>query len=280
MSLLPSVPLTPPATRSRKENVRPSPSSPCGSPRTSPNRRGIATPISPFRPSSRVNFAPHKNSHYPHSPKEPPRCLPSSRLWGRPSRSILKRPSLTNLMPPAENQLRQVTPEPDGVDALTQESYTVSPLKVIVTSVVDDSLRLRDVTEAWTLLFARLRARFPSELTVVPALNPLKANISALLEAIHRDVKRALVDPLQNRRVMEQGVNSTDPAEPKKRGGMTEFEVTFARDLFMLSNAALRFLSLICWVPQLYECLNGAISPPFVRHIVSILYFQTNSSKV
>ena len=263
MSLLPSVPLTPPATRSRKENLRPPSPLLGGSPRASPNlRRGITTPISPFRPSSRVNFAPHKDSHYPHSPKEPPRRLPSSRLWGRPTRSILKPPSLTNLMPPTENQSRQVTPEPDGVDALTQESYIVSPLKVIVTSVVDESLRLRDVTEAWTLLFSRLRARFPSELPGVPALAPLKANICTLLEAIHRDVKRALVDPLQNRRALEEGINGLDPTEPKKRGGMTEFEVTLARDLFMLSNAALRFLSLIFWVPQLYGCLSGMIGSP------------------
>jgi hypothetical protein len=167
-------------------------------------------------------------------------------------------------MTPAEEHQRQWTPEPEGADALTQEHFLTSPLKVIVTSVTDQTLSLRDVTEAWTLLFARLRVRFPSELPVVPALVPLKTNLDAVLKAACRDVERALVDPQQNKPQPQHDL-SQDATRPRKRDGMTEFEVTFARDLFMLSNAALRFVSLICWVPQLYECVSGIviyISPP------------------
>jgi hypothetical protein len=89
-----NAPLTPPASRSRKENVNPSPSSSCAS----------RPCLAPFRPAPRraVLFSTNKNSLFPHTPPGPPRRLPSSAHISIPTRSILKRPSL--LLPAASIQ--------------------------------------------------------------------------------------------------------------------------------------------------------------------------------
>lgn len=278
-----NAPLTPPASRSRKENVNPSPSTasrPC---------------LSPFRPAPRraVLFS-TKNSHHPHSPSGPPRRIPSSSLIARPSRSILKRPS--GLLPPAsitsahhpssdstasevmptERSPRHTTPEPED-DPLRHETLVVSPLKVLVASLdntPDTSITLKDIIEAWSVVFMRLRSRFPSDVEEPDALRPFQANVEPLLLALERDIRRALVNPVSRNSntpessdfgdsdsVFSQGSDAETPKPLKPaRGGLTEFEVTYARDLYMVCSAALKVVSLIFWVPQLYSLIEGTLS--------------------
>ena len=152
-----------------------------------------------------------------------------------------------------EHQERHSTPEPQD-DPLSHESYVVSPLDVIVASLDEMPLTLHDLTEAWTVAFSRLRSRFPCDTDEPIALRPFKANMDSILRALDRDVRRALVNPIT--RTKSNGIESDDDKSPK-RGGLTEYEVTYARDLFMLSSASLRFLSLIFWVPQLYSLIPG-----------------------
>lgn len=155
--------------------------------------------------------------------------------------------------PEPEPEIRHATPEPED-DPLTHESYIVSPLKVIVASLDTMPLTLRDLTEAWTVLFSRLRSRFPSDIEEIVALKPFMENLDPVLRALERDVGRALVNPIT--KTMSDDHTFGGKQGPK-RGGLTEFEVTYARDLFMLSSASLRFLSLLFWVPQLYKLISG-----------------------
>jgi hypothetical protein len=277
-----NAPLTPPASRSRKENVNPSPSSPIAS----------RPCVSPFRPAPRraVLFS-TKNSHFGHTPPGPPRRLPSSAHISIPIRSILKRPSL--LLPaasihssasdsssdsmdqaaPTERLPRHTTPEPED-NPLQHKTLLVSPLRVLLASLdpaPDVTVTLKDIIEAWTVIFMRLRSRFPNDMDEPEALKPFQSNLEPILTALERDIRRALVNPVQKTAIVASSSDEDGDAKstleedddtslkPVKsiRGGLTEFEVTYARDLYMVCSAALKVVSLVFWVPQLYSMIEG-----------------------
>lgn len=175
-----------------------------------------------------------------------------------------------------ERSPRHTTPEPED-DPLRHETLVVSPLKVLVASLdntPDTSITLKDIIEAWSVIFMRLRSRFPSDVEEPDALRPFQANIEPLLLALERDIRRALVNPVSknsntpdssdygdNDSVFTESSDMDTPKPPKPaRGGLTEFEVTYARDLYMVCSAALKVVSLIFWVPQLYSLIEGMSS--------------------
>lgn len=139
------------------------------------------------------------------------------------------------------------------------------------------SSTLKDILEAWTTLFGRLRTRFPSEVEDPEALRPIRDNLPKFLDALERDMRRAFVNPVTGESSQTSSPSTSDDessassvaadhigpvAPPKvKRGGLTEFEVTYARDLFMVCSAALKVVSLIFWVPQLWGMIEGQYSP-------------------
>lgn len=116
----------------------------------------------------------------------------------------------------------------------------------------------------------RLRSRFPNDVDEPEALKPFQNNLEPVLMALERDIRRALVNPVQRTAVLapcdEHGrvkiildEDDDSPLQPAKpiRGGLTEFEVTYARDLYMVCSAALKVVSLVFWVPQLYGMIEG-----------------------
>lgn len=182
---------------------------------------------------------------------------------------------------PLERVPRHTTPEPE-TDPLRCDTLIVSPLKVLVASLEiqttptpETNITLKDIIEAWTVIFARLRSRFPSDVEDPEALRPFQANLEAILTVLERDIRRALVDPVAKLPSTPAGSDGDDitptqsddsdewvdedPSPPVKpaRGGLNEFEVVYARDLYMICSAALKVVSLIFWVPQLYGMIAG-----------------------
>ena len=170
---------------------------------------------------------------------------------------------------PTERLPRHTTPEPED-DPLRHRTLLVSPLRVLIASLDPApgvTITLKDLIEAWTVIFMRLRSRFPSDVEEPEALQPFQSNLEPVLLALERDIRRALVDPVQRTAPSSDEESETKstleeeniPTKREKptRGGLTEFEVTYARDLYMVCSAALKVVSLVFWVPQLYGVIEG-----------------------
>jgi hypothetical protein len=250
---------TPPPTTSKTKEQTLTP------PSTSSKNKENEVPDESFTHSEAkkaVEFAQHDQLHPIHSTSPlRPRTIPASRHVSRPIKSILK--PFGPQAPMAENG-KETTPEPEN--PLDHPEFIQSPMTVILASLgADSSLNLRDIIEAWTALFNRLRPRFPVDERPepIPALQPIVDHVPEFLTALTRDLSRALHNPVAKSDSILPLSNSVpsdpsvDSSPPPKKGGYTEYEVTYARDLFLLSQAALRCLSLVFWVPQIYSLFSG-----------------------
>ena len=178
------------------------------------------------------------------------RDLPASIEQAKPAKSILKRPSIPNfldLVP--EPKPREMTPEP--ANPMQHSQFLRSPLNTLTASLdtSEGSLSMHDLTEAYSVLSARIRTHLPDITSSdLPALEPLKLSCDRLTRALERDIARALVDPteasVKQTRTPLQTPRRQVLGTPKKIG-FTEHQVKYARDLCALSHAALRFASTI-----------------------------------
>ena len=196
---------------------------------------------------------------------------------------------------PSERLPRHTTPEPED-DPLRHNTLLVSPLRVLIASLdpaSDVTITLKDLIEAWTVIFMRLRSRFPSDIDEPEALQLFQNNLEPILMALERDIQRALVDPVQKTAVgtpssdedsdskstLEEGNDVSLKRAKSTRGGLTEFEVTYARDLYMVCSAALKVVSLVFWVPQLYSVIEGEYSvkmPSLLLQLLNIITLGRN----
>ncbi len=191
-----------------------------------------------------------------------------------PVRSILKQtsyPILPLLFP--ENE-RQVTPEPG--DPLSDLHYLDRP----VNKILAHRSTLLDLIEAYSVLTARLRAAVQETTDSNcswPLFQPIQKRRLAFVDSVIRDLGRALVDPMEG----DDQLGCLDPEPPsvlpspeksprKRRCGMDEEQVKYARDLATVSHAVIKFLGLVFTLPAVYALFDGSLSQ-FHLHFLSVL---------
>ncbi|TFK39036.1 hypothetical protein BDQ12DRAFT_88060 [Crucibulum laeve] len=224
-------------------------------------------------PSSRVVWSPHNQYHSLGSPLKPPAASASKEP---PIKSILKKRDHVLLPLPEENQ-REETPEPS--DPLVNLNYLEYPVSKII--ALDASLR--DLIEGYSVLAARIRSCVSGVTDADaswPLFQPLRKNSTVFVNAVVRDLGRALVDPLEGI-AEEEGVAKFSLPSPKsspkkKKRGMSAEQVKYARDLCTTTHSVLKFLSAMLSFPavfnifeddQLGEVLTAILSIPIAENL-------------
>jgi hypothetical protein len=240
------------------------------------------TPCTPSKTKSRIPRIVWSQENLHHAYTLQIRQLPSSSLVKGPLKSILKKPSLplASLMPP-EQPAREITPEP--ADPLHHPLYLNSPVSTLVTSLrpgMDSKITLTDLTEAYSVLSARLKTKTHVMLDMcgpIPALEPMREHNIDLVKAFHRDIGRAFVDPQSSPPSSNDSPWSTPTSigSVKKRG-FTDEEVKHARDLCNLTHAAMRCFSNISVVPVLTSVFTGTWAVITVS--LGLMPFKTSNS--
>jgi hypothetical protein len=208
--------------------------------------------------SSRVIWS-QKNSYHSLAASSSPSSLVSTSRKHPPAKSILKPHVQTSifLFPfTAEPDPREITPEP--ADPLADLNYLVYPVSQIVKQ---SDVSSRELIEAYNILAARLRASVTgkSDLDASwPLFQPLRNNRKAFVNALVRDLGKALMDPALNEAENPPRVSLPSPkTTPKKKGGMTEEQVKRARDLSTTSHSVIRLLALLFTLPALKTIFYG-----------------------
>lgn len=197
---------------------------------------------------------------------------PKLKPFGQPTRSILK---LSAPLSPEPTKLpRQNTPLPE--DALDNSTFLEYPVSVIINA----TSTLQQLIEAYNLLLARIKSSLPIgfgngvEESNKPLFYPIKQQSQEFTEAIVRDLGRVLVDP---RSCLGQSetprVCSTPPKAPPglpsprntptkspKKGGLTEEQVKYGRDVCLVTQTTLKFLGSVFALPAIYEVFSGTSS--------------------
>ena len=179
----------------------------------------------------------------------------------RPVRSILKQtsyPLLFGLFPEAE---RQVTPEP--IQPLSDLHYLDGP----VNKILSECSTLPDLIEAYSVLTARLRAAVQESTDSNcswPLFQPLRKYRTGFVDAVVRDLGRALIDPMEGCDIVrcsspepQSSLPSPEKSPRKKRCGMNEEQVKYARDLATVSHAVIKFIALAFTLPAVYGLFDG-----------------------
>jgi hypothetical protein len=232
--------LTPPHTRPNKENRR------------------VARPKTVHVAWSQVN-----EYHAVTSPACT-RKLATSAFKELPRRSILKQtsyPILPLLFP--ENE-REITPEPSS--PLSDLHYLDSP----VNKILAQSSTLPDLIEAYSVLTARLRAAVNESTDSDcswPLFQPLRKRRVEFVDAVVRDLGRALIDPMEGSDQLGCPVPeppsllpSPEKSPRKRRCGMSEEQAKDARDLATVSHATIKFLGLVFTLPAVYHLFDGSFT--------------------
>lgn len=206
------------------------------------------------KPFGRVEWSPH-NQYHPFSSPSKLHDIRSA-LVEPPTKSILKRTSLFQSQLPTvvETNLREVTPEPDAPQSDTK--YLDSP----VATIINPSSTLQALTEAYSVLGARLRAcicESDHPNSSWPLLSPLKEHHVRLMECMTRDVGRALVNPVEGEEELEAKVALPSPANSPTKKGMTAAQVKHARDLCSITHSVLKLLAFVFTQPAIYEIFSG-----------------------
>ncbi|PCH40208.1 hypothetical protein WOLCODRAFT_136726 [Wolfiporia cocos MD-104 SS10] len=215
-----------------------------------------------FSTGSRVVWS--EENQYHTLTLSPPRRLSveASASKRPPARSILKKIERAVLPLDFEEETKETTPEPP--DPLADLAYLENP----VSRVIAPDATLRDLIEAYSVLAARIRACVPGNTDVDcswPLFQPLRKNSDAFVDAVTRDLGRVLIDPVEAipsdnaaAQPLEERFNGLpSPKEsPKKKRGMSEEQVKFARDLSTASSTVMRFLSLMFTLPAVYQIFS------------------------
>ncbi|KAF8177829.1 hypothetical protein BJ912DRAFT_930200 [Pholiota molesta] len=172
------------------------------------------------------------------------------------SKSILKvSPTNTLLQLPPAAPARETTPEPS------------TPLWTSTTSIAQCSRSCE-----WSgrrgrsgTAYSRLRACVTESTDADaswPIFQPLRKNAQAFADAVVRDVKRALVDPLSRHSKTEEenalklpiyALPSPASSPLKKKGGLSEEQVKYARDLSTTCLSVIKLLGVVLSIPAVYR---------------------------
>lgn len=170
-----------------------------------------------------------------------------------PVKSILKKTTY-KMLSCMEEAFRETTPEPS--DPLTDLHYLANPVERITAA---DAV-LRDLIEAYSVLAARLRACVSGNTDADaswPLFQPLRKYRDALVQAMCRDLGRALETPVSKEH--EEGKMRALPSPEKspKKKGMSAEAVKYARDLCTTSHSVLKLLSTVFTLPAIFGIFEG-----------------------
>lgn len=171
-----------------------------------------------------------------------------------PVKSILKK-TVYDVPPFAEDALRETTPEPS--DPLTDLHYLDSP----VARILALNAPLRDLIESYSILAARLRVCVSGNTDVDaswPLFQPLRQHRDTLVQAMCRDLGRALESPPSEQREEEKGGCLPSPEKSPKKKGMSAEAVKYARDLCTTCHSVLKLLSAVFTLPAVFGIFEGA----------------------
>lgn len=250
---------TPPGTSHREEKE---------------NRSSFSDALS--ESNSRVSWSDQNEYHTVISSVLPPKLTVGfSGLKRPPTKSILKK-STVPLLPSIQENQREDTPEPD--DPLVDLHYLEGPVSRIIAT---DAL-LHDLIEAYSILAARIRACIGGSTegdSSWPFFQPLRKHRDKFVDAVVRDLGRALEDPLKivvvesepepevehelapeehDRTYNMKGLPSPKESPKKKKRGMSDVQVKHARDLSTTCQAVLKLLGTISVLPSTYQVFSGA----------------------
>lgn len=201
-----------------------------------------------------------------HCLSTPPKDAPgSSKHRPHAKKSILKKScqnSLSLAIPLVKQ--RDVTPEPN--DILLDLHYLDYPVSQIL-SEHSDSNNLGQLIEGYNVLAARLRAGVSNATDADaswPLFQPLRKNTQAFVNAIVRDLGCAFIDPLAPFNAKKDEVPPLKVALPsplkspsKKKGGMTEEQAKYARDLCTTAHSVIKLLSFMLSVSAVFNIFQG-----------------------
>lgn len=235
-----------------------------------------------------IEWAKHASVHTftPDSGSKDANIPSSSRIL--PRKSILKPPR--PLLPIPFLKQRDITPMPQ--DALSNANYLVWPVSIIA----NGSSSLRELTEAYSVLTARIREAVPVEFFQTqddkkhPLFQPLRQNSKVLAACIVRDLGRVFEDPLslpttssvtaRAKSVINSGLPSPRESPSPKKGGMTEEQVMCARDLSTTTIAVSRFLALALSTSNIYSVFSGTFFSALVTTFMSKSTADTSLSEI
>ena len=200
-----------------------------------------------------------------HCLSTPPKDAPgSSKHRPDAKKSILKKSSQNSpslAIPPVKQ--RDVTPEPN--DALLDLHYLEYPVSQILGELPDNK-NLGQLIEGYNVLAARLRAGVSNTTDADaswPLFQPLRKNAQAFVNAIVRDLGCAFIDPLAPFHTKEDEVSlkitlpSPKKSPSKKKGGMTEEQAKYARDLCTTAHSVIKLLSFMLSVSAVFNVFQG-----------------------
>ncbi|KAE9405678.1 hypothetical protein BT96DRAFT_988192 [Gymnopus androsaceus JB14] len=133
--------------------------------------------------------------------------------------------------------------------------YLLSPLETLDESLSDqdeERIDLHDLAEAYNVLATRI-ARIMTKGVESAAIPLLAERSSILVPALRRDLMRVMINPCL----------SSDDMDPD--------QVQYASDLALLGQQALRVISDLFTLPELYKTIPGA------HHVLSIYLLFSNS---
>jgi len=177
-------------------------------------------------------------------------------------KSILKKTSYAILpFQDVDINKRETTPEPE--DPLSDPHYLQYPVSRLI--AFDSSLR--DLIEAYNILAVRIKATLagPSTHASCALLQPFKKNAGSIVNAIVRDLGRAMEDPgsspeCPEHEPQEDRVFLPSPqSSPRRKRGMTADQVKSARDTCTTCHAVLKFLSVVFALEAVYSVFTGAL---------------------
>ncbi|KAL4069879.1 hypothetical protein V8B97DRAFT_1887107 [Scleroderma yunnanense] len=238
-------------------------------------------------PGSRVAWS-QQNQYFviTNSPKG---TVPLPKHLEHPARSILKKNSQTFLPVPYEDT-RQITPEPE--DPLANLTYLTWP----VTQIINPESSLRDLIEAYSILHARIRAAVTDSTdgdASWPLFQPLRKNTQAFVDAVVRDLGRALLEPdismiqdddppateyTEERDLEESRSLLPSPRKSpkkKKKKGMSAAQVKIVRDLCTATHAVLRLLSIIFTLPAVHQLFTEVQLRDMLTQVLAIPMAET-----
>lgn len=175
------------------------------------------------------------------------------------------------------------TVKPDETTSIAHvPSYLSSPLKTIVASTALTShIPTHDLLDAYHILAIRLKCLVVPlstsiNVTTRPALEPIRLNSASVLQALSRDIQRALAKPstsaIQDTPSDELPFEWQSSASHAPGAQIKPLEMHYALDSAILCQYALRVVSIIFKFESFHQLFKSKRSPSS--------YFKTTSSSI
>lgn len=164
-----------------------------------------------------------------------------------------------------------MTPEP--ADPLVNLSYLEHPVSIILKGA---DASLRDLIEGYSVLAVRLRTSVTDSTDADaswPLFQPLRKNREAFVDAVVRDLGKALVNPASVMPCTEEVVDEwlkdeehlpkfslpSPRSSPVKKRGMSAEQAKYARDLATTCLSVIRLLSVVLSTPAIYSVFESTL---------------------